>query len=139
MLYIIKEHVYWYAKFGVSVVFGSSSSINGLDEIFGCESLPLSHVTRSHSPDRESTSKMLPRVHQSPLGAFNINHYNPSDERLRWNNFKLNRHPIRVRRAPPHLSEDQRSRFDLHDRTLQIFSCHLRIKINKSNPTLKKS
>ena len=29
---------------GVAVGFGSSSSINGSDEMLGCKSLPLSHV-----------------------------------------------------------------------------------------------
>ena len=44
MLYIVEEHVYLYVKLGVAVGFGSSSSINGLDEMLGCEYLPLSRV-----------------------------------------------------------------------------------------------
>ena len=44
MVYIIEEHVYLYPDLDVAVGFGSSSSINGLDEILGCESLSLSCV-----------------------------------------------------------------------------------------------
>ena len=44
MLYIVEEHVYLWAKLGMSIGFGSSSSINGSDEMLGCESLPLSCV-----------------------------------------------------------------------------------------------
>ena len=44
MLYTVKEPVYSYADLGVAVRFDSSSSINGLDEMLGYESLLLSHV-----------------------------------------------------------------------------------------------
>ena len=44
MLYIVEEHVYLEAKLGVAVGFGSSSSINGSDEMLGFESLSLSRV-----------------------------------------------------------------------------------------------
>ena len=44
MIYIVVEHVYLYTDLGVAVGFGSSSSMNGLDENLGCEFLPLSHV-----------------------------------------------------------------------------------------------
>ena len=43
MLYIVKEHVYLQAKLGKTIGFGSSSSVNGSNETFGCELLPLSH------------------------------------------------------------------------------------------------
>ena len=41
---MVEEHVYLQAKLGVTVGFGSSSSVNGSDEMLGCESLPLSHA-----------------------------------------------------------------------------------------------
>ena len=44
MLYIIKEHAYLYVKLGVTIGFGSTSSINGSDETLGCKSLLLSRV-----------------------------------------------------------------------------------------------
>ena len=44
MLYIIKEHVYFYAKLGVTIRCASSSSINGSDEILRCQLSPLSCV-----------------------------------------------------------------------------------------------
>ena len=43
MVYIIKEHVNLYKNLGVTIGFGSSSSINGLNEMLRCESLPLGH------------------------------------------------------------------------------------------------
>ena len=44
MVYIVEEHVYLYAKLGVTVGFGSSSSINSSNETLGCELLPLSRI-----------------------------------------------------------------------------------------------
>ena len=44
MFYIVKEHVYLWAKLGVAIGFGSSSSINGSNRMLGCESLLLSSV-----------------------------------------------------------------------------------------------
>ena len=44
MLYIVQEHAYLLAKLGAAVGFGSSCSISGLDEMLGCEFLPLIHV-----------------------------------------------------------------------------------------------
>ena len=44
MLYIVKEHAYLYTKLGVTVGFGSLSSINNSHETLGCESLLLSRV-----------------------------------------------------------------------------------------------
>ena len=44
MVYIVKEHVNFYAKLGLAVGFGSLSLINSLDEVLECELWPLSHV-----------------------------------------------------------------------------------------------
>ena len=44
MVYIIKKHVYLLADLSVAIVFGSLSSINGLDDTLGYESLPLIRV-----------------------------------------------------------------------------------------------
>ena len=44
IVYIVEEHVYIWAKLGIPVEFGSSSSINGSDKMFGFKFLPLSHV-----------------------------------------------------------------------------------------------
>ena len=44
MLYIVEEHVYLYAKLGTTVRFGSSSLINGSDEMLRCELFQVSHV-----------------------------------------------------------------------------------------------
>ena len=44
MSFIVEEHVYLEADLGVAIGFGSSSSMNGSNEMFGCESLSLSHV-----------------------------------------------------------------------------------------------
>ena len=44
ILYIVEEHAYLLAKLGVAIGFGSSCSINGSDEMLGCELLPLSCV-----------------------------------------------------------------------------------------------
>ena len=61
MNYIVKEHVYLYDKLGVAIGFGSSSSINGLDETLGCESLSLSHIVRSkmEHPDEAASSPIV--------------------------------------------------------------------------------
>ena len=92
MLYIIEEHVYLYAKFGVFVRFGASSSINGSDEMLGYESLRLSHVCSiedvalkfCHGVPEEEASRdrvcrivnrrlrLSLRIYQSSLGAFNL-------------------------------------------------------------------
>ena len=44
MLFIVEEHINLYAKLGVAIRFGSSSSISGSDEMLGYESLPLSRI-----------------------------------------------------------------------------------------------
>ena len=36
IFYIVEEYVYLYADLGVTVRFGSSSSINGSNEMLGC-------------------------------------------------------------------------------------------------------
>ena len=89
MIYIVKEHVYLYTYLGVDVGFGSSSSINGSDEMLGCKCLPLCCVRsieneelrfftsrmkkKRHSmglSDRESMREIMSRVHRSPPGSF---------------------------------------------------------------------
>ena len=96
-------------------------------------------VAWSRKSDRESTTKISPRIHRSPSGAFNLSLYNSSDERLRLNHFQMNRCPIRVRRVLTHLCEDRWSRFDSHDHTLHILTPHLCIKTKKNNHTWQKS
>ena len=44
MVYIIEEHVNFYAKLGAAVGFDSLSSINSSYETLGCELLPLISV-----------------------------------------------------------------------------------------------
>ena len=44
MIYIVEEHLNLLAKLGIVIGFDSSSSINGLGETPGCESLSLSRV-----------------------------------------------------------------------------------------------
>ena len=44
VLYVVEEHAYVYAKLGVTVRCDVSSSINGLDETLGGDSLPLSRI-----------------------------------------------------------------------------------------------
>ena len=44
MLYIVKEYAYIWAKLDVTVRCITSSSINGMNKILGCKSLPLSRV-----------------------------------------------------------------------------------------------
>ena len=44
MVYIVEEHVNLSLKLGVAIRFGSSTSINGLNETLECKSFPLSRV-----------------------------------------------------------------------------------------------
>ena len=44
MVYIIEEHVNLYINLGMTIGVGSSSSIDGSNEILECESLPLGHT-----------------------------------------------------------------------------------------------
>ena len=88
-------------------------------------------VMRLRSFDRKSMHEMLPSVHQSPSGTFNLSRYSYSDEPLRLNHFEMNHHPIIERHIPPHLGEDQQLRFDSRNCTLHILLHHLRIKTKK--------
>ena len=120
----------------------SSSSINGSDETFGCESLTsvrldvnqrLSHICSiedgllkfCHVVREEESS----RYHVRPIenqclrcqhasikidrSYLMFSRYNSSDQRLRLKHFKMNHRPIKIRHVPPHLSEDRRSRLNM--------------------------
>ena len=76
MVYIVEDHVNLWRNLGMTIGFGSSSSINGSVEMLGSKSFLLSrvrsikdgglkffHVARSHSFDSESMPKMLSHIH----------------------------------------------------------------------------
>ena len=64
MVHIVEEYVYLLAYLGMAVGFGSSSSINGLDETLGCKSLLLSYVRSIKDGElRFSTSRVKKKHH----------------------------------------------------------------------------
>ena len=94
MVYIIEEHAYIYAKLGVVIGFGSSSSTNGSNEKLGFESLQLSrvlsiedgtlrfrHVSREKEVSRDLVRLILNWCLRFSYGSSNPNHYNSSNER----------------------------------------------------------
>ena len=108
MVYIVKEHAFIYEKLGIVVRFHVSSLINSSDEIFGCQSLRLSHfrliegeVLRfCHIKREEETSHNACRLNF--IGRFGCVHVSTRvhrllliyvviflDEQLRLSHFKM--------------------------------------------------
>ena len=85
---------------GIAVGFGSSSSINGSNEMLGCESLSLSrvrsikdgalifrHVIREEKASRDLVGPMVDGCLRCRHSSTEVHCYNSSDERLRLNHF----------------------------------------------------
>ena len=90
------------------VVIKSRRSIND-------EALSFCHVMHEEEGSLTSTvwSSSSDRGESTcPRGAFNLDHYNSPDERLRLNHLNMNHRLIRCSHVPPRVSENWRSQLN---------------------------